>query len=121
MAKGKYHEWLEPDGLVLLKGWARDGLKDAQIAHNMGITTKTLYEWKRTYSDICEALKRGKEVVDYEVENALLKAALEGNVTAQIFWLKNRKRKAWRDKPELEAAGGGEGGVVLMPEVSQSE
>ena len=48
MAKGKYHEWLEPDGLVLLKGWARDGLKDAQIAHNMGITTKTLYEWKRT-------------------------------------------------------------------------
>lgn len=118
MAKGKYHEWLEPDGLVLLKGWARDGLKDAQIAHNMGITTKTLYEWKRTYSDICEALKRGKEVVDYEVENALLKTALEGNVTAQIFWLKNRKRKAWRDKPELEAAGGGEGGVVLMPEVS---
>ena len=118
MAKGKYHEWLEPDGLVLLKGWARDGLKDAQIARNMGITTKTLYEWKRAYSDICEALKRGKEVVDYEVENALLKAALEGNVTAQIFWLKNRKRKAWRDKPELEAAGGGEGGVVLMPEVS---
>ena len=40
--------------------------------------------------------------MDYEVENALLKNALDGNVTAQIFWLKNRKKNEWRDKVEYE-------------------
>ena len=75
----------EPDGLLLLEGWARDGLTDEQIAHNMGITAKTLYEWKNAHSEICEALKKGKEVVDYQVENALLASALDGNTTAQIF------------------------------------
>lgn len=36
MAKGKYQEWLEPEGLLKLEGWARDGLTDEQIAQNMG-------------------------------------------------------------------------------------
>lgn len=102
MAKGKYQEWLEPDGLLLLEGWARDGLTDEQIAHNMGIVTSTLYDWKKKYSEISEALKKGKEVVDIEVENALLKSALEGNITAQIFWLKNRKPNRWREKQNLD-------------------
>lgn len=132
MAKGKYQEWLEPDGLLLLEGWARDGLTDEQIAHNIGITAKTLYEWKNTYGEICEALKRGKEVVDIQVENALLKRALgyeyteerievsekDGrkviqtvktvppDTTAQIFWLKNRNPVKWRDKPSEQVAGG---------------
>lgn len=99
MARGKFEYWLTEDGLTLLEGWARDGLTDEQIAHNIGITAKTLYEWKNKYSDICEALKKGKEVVDYEVENALLNKALAGDVTAQIFWLKNRMKSKWRDKP----------------------
>ena len=76
MAKGKYQEWLEPDGLLKLEGYARDGLTDEQIAKNMGIVTKTLYEWKNKYSAISEALKRGKEVIDIEVENALLNKAM---------------------------------------------
>ena len=76
MAKGKYKKWLEKENLILLEGWARDGLTDQQIAHNMGISTATLYEWKKTYPDILEALKKGKEVVDRYVENALLKKAL---------------------------------------------
>ena len=100
MAKGKYQEWLTPDGLLLLEGWARDGLTDEQIARNMGINVKTLWVWKKDHDPICNALKRGKAVVDYEVENALVNAALEGNVTAQIFWLKNRRPDKFRDKPE---------------------
>ena len=100
MAKGKYQHWLTPEGLTLLEGWARDGLTDEQMAQRMGITAKTLYEWKKRYGKIFEALKKGKEVVDYQVENALLSAALEGNTTAQIFWLKNRRPDKWRDKPE---------------------
>lgn len=76
MAKGKYEYWLTKDGLILLEGWARDGLTDEQIAHNTGITATTLYVWKNKYTEISEALKRGKEVIDREVENALLKRAL---------------------------------------------
>lgn len=76
MAKGKYQEWLTPGGLLKIEGWARDGLTDEQIAQNIGINPATLYDWKKKYDEISEALKRGKEVVDRQVENALLKRAL---------------------------------------------
>ena len=76
MAKGKYQEWLEPEGLLKIEGWARDGLTDEQIADNIGISRSTLNTWKDKYSDISDTLKRGKEVVDRQVENALLKRAL---------------------------------------------
>lgn len=124
MAKGKYQEWLEPEGLLKLEGWARDGLTDEQIAENIGIGYSTLQTWKSKYQDIRDTLKRGKEVVDRQVENALLKRALgyrydevtiEGGVetkrvtkevipdtTAQIFWLKNRKRETWADRQSIE-------------------
>lgn len=127
MAKGKYQEWLEPEGLLKLEGWARDGLTDEQIAENMGISRSTLNSWKDKYSDISDTLKRGKEVVDRQVENALLKRALgyrydevtmENGVetkrvtkevmpdtTAQIFWLKNRKPEEWRDKKDVDLVG----------------
>ena len=125
VAKGKYQRWLEPDGLLLLEGWARDGLTDEQLAGKMGINPATLYDWKNKYPKISEALKKGKEVVDIQVENALLKRALgydyqeqrieksdkdgtkiiqtirhiPADTTAQIFWLKNRRPDKWRDKP----------------------
>ncbi|MFR1698784.1 MAG: helix-turn-helix domain-containing protein [Anaerovoracaceae bacterium] len=102
MAKGKYQKWLEPEGLLLIEGWARDGLVDEQISHNMGIGASTLQTWKKEYQEIREALKKGKEVIDYQVENALLKKALEGDTTAQIFWLKNRRPDKWRDKQSIE-------------------
>ncbi len=76
MATGKYEYWLTPEGLILLEGWARDGLTDEQIAHNIGIASSTLYDWKKRYSEISESLKRGKAVIDRQVENALLKRAL---------------------------------------------
>lgn len=115
--------------MLRIEGWARNGLIDAQIAKNIGITTQTLYEWGRKYPSISDALKRGKKPVDDEVENALLKSALgfeyEETITeiiespdgtqrkqikrikrysppsntAQIFWLKNRRPEKWRDKP----------------------
>lgn len=76
MAKGKYADWLTPEGLLKIEGWARDGLTDEQISRNMGIGTTTLYRWKDEFEEIRESLKRGKEVVDRQVENALLKRAL---------------------------------------------
>jgi len=105
MGKGKYQEWITEEGLIKLEGWAKDGLTDEQIAKNIGITAKTLYEWKNKFSNVCETLKRGKDVVDRQVENALFESALEGNTTAQIFWLKNRKPKEWRDKQDIEHSG----------------
>ena len=130
-ARGKYHEWLTKEGLTLIEGWARDGLIDEQIAANIGITTTTLYDWKKKYADFSDALKKGKETSDYEVENALFKSAtgyeyeerkevqevVDGvmrkrvevtrkqvppNATSAIFWLKNRKPDKWRNKQEIE-------------------
>lgn len=120
MPKSKLNEWIQEDKLIILEGWARDGLTDEQIAKNIGINPKTLYAWINKESKISKTLKRGKEVVDFEVENALLKRALgyeyeettyengivtkrvkkqvAPDTTAQIFWLKNRKPNNWRDK-----------------------
>ena len=74
--KGKYRDWITEEGLLKIEGWARDGLTDEQISHNMGIHPSTLYEWQKKYPEITEALKKGKEVIDRQVENALLKRAL---------------------------------------------
>lgn len=122
----KYPDWLEPEGLIKIEGWARDGALEEQIAANIGISQKTLIEWKKKYPPLKTALKKGKEVVDIQVENALLKSALgyetteyviDGgkkkavkkqvapSVTAQIFWLKNRKPEVWRDKRDVGVEG----------------
>ena len=76
MAKGKYQRWLTDEGLLLLEGWARDGLTDEQISRKIGIRRETLYDWKAKYPNISNALKKGKDVIDIQVENALLKRAL---------------------------------------------
>lgn len=128
MAKGKYYKWIEPEGLTLIRGWARNGLSKEQIAHNMGICRDTLNEWEKRYPDISDALKKGREVIDLEVENALLKNALgyeyteqrievsekygkkviqttkhvQGDTAAQIFWLKNHCPDKWRDRQNIE-------------------
>lgn len=120
----KYTYWLTEEGLLLIEGWARDGLTEEQIANNIGISRSTLNEWKKKFSDISDTLKQSKEIADRQVENALHKTALgfyyeedmvtnqgdvvrvkkysKPNTTAQIFWLKNRKPADWRDKQEIE-------------------
>lgn len=81
-----------------------DGLDDEQIARDkVGVSRQTLYNWRKKYEEIDEALRMGKDVADRQVENALFKAALEGNVTAIIFWLKNRKPDKWRDMKNIDA------------------
>mgnify|MGYP003319191283 CR=1 FL=1 len=100
--KDKFKEWKakKEENLILLQGWIRDGLTDEQIARNMRISRSTLNEWKKKDSDISDTLKKGKEIVDYQVENSLLKEALKGNVTACIYWLKNRRPDKWREQPK---------------------
>ena len=94
MAKALYKEWLKPQALQRLEGWKRNGLTDEQIANNIGIRRETLWDWQKKHPNIANALKRGKEDVNFAVENALLRKALSGNTTAMIFFVKNN----WRDK-----------------------
>lgn len=94
MASGEYKKWLEPENLTLLRGWKRDGWTDEQIAQRIGVHYRTFQKWKTKYSPIGRAVKIGKENVNFRVENKLLERALNGNMTAIIFWLKNN----WRDK-----------------------
>lgn len=76
--------WTEPDNLLRLEGWARDGLTDKQIAeHKIGIGETTFCAWKKKFPEIVKALKKGKAPVDIEVENATLKMALGYTVTVK--------------------------------------
>lgn len=128
MAKGVYEEWIQGDGLLKIKGWARKGLTNDQIAENIGINRDTLYSWAKKYPDFADALKKTKEVTVYEVENAMLKAAkgyfvtetktitnkdgkvirieknekwIAPNTTAQIFYLKNKDPENWRERNDI--------------------
>lgn len=98
MGKSKFEEIKEK--FPLIEGWAKEGLTDEQISRNLGISKVTFYKYKASCSELNELLKRSKEVVDYEVENALYKSAIGGNVSAMIFWLKNRRPDKWKDKKE---------------------
>lgn len=128
-SKGKYKEWLEPDNLLLVRGWRRDGLSDEQIAHNIGISRQTLHVWRSKYKEFSDNYKKGSAVSLYEVENALFKSAMgydvteteqievtapDGSVTvtkrakkrhippntgAICFILKNRLPDKYKDKP----------------------
>lgn len=89
MAKSKVEYWLTSDGLTLLSGWAREGLTEEQIAKNMNISRSTLNDWKKKYSDISDTIKKNKEIIDYEVENALYKKTQGYNAKV----LKNVKLK----------------------------
>lgn len=130
IAKSKYETEVKPR-LVEIEAWKRDGLTDEQIFKNLGISRDTFYKYKEKYSDFSEAIKKGKEVADIEVENALFKRAIgykykevikevkeidgkkstyvkevikemPGDVGAQIFWLKNRKSSKWKDKQDID-------------------
>lgn len=122
--KNKYEYWLTKDGLLLLESWSRDGSDLQQIAKKMGIAPKTLYAWITKYEAIGKAIKKTQELANLEVENALFKRAIgyneivkeamkvkqgsyeeivyvekvihiPGEVSAQIFYLTNRKPERW--------------------------
>ena len=148
---GKFQQWITEEGLLKLQGWARDGLTNIQIAHNCGVTENTFYRWQRSYPEIAEAVAKGKEVIDIQVENALLKRALgyeaeetktyakkdkggntqthvekikkhiPGDTTAMIFWLKNRKAKEWNEKYHLEHEGTTTTNVNVLNKLSEDD
>lgn len=95
----KYETYVEPR-LSEVADWVRNGASDREVAERLGISADTLIEYKKQFSEFSECLKKTRAYVDGQVENALLKKALSGDTTAMIFWLKNRRPEAWREKPK---------------------
>lgn len=99
MARPSKYETHVAPRLGEIADWVRNGATEREIAERLGVAMSTFCEYKREFSEFSEVLKKTRDAVDGEVENALLQNALNGNTTAQIFWLKNRRPDKWRDKP----------------------
>ena len=84
------------------------GAKDSELAAFFEVTESTLNKWKLEHAEFSESLSDGKENADANVASSLYKQALSGNTTAAIFWLKNRRKRDWRDKQEIDHTSGGE-------------
>lgn len=107
--KSKAEEWMKEDQLMLLECWMRDGYTFQDVANRIGISSHCLGEWREKYPEIDEALKKGKEITDYKVENALLKAALgyktkETEITIETAGLNKSVVNTIRKTTEKEVA-----------------
>lgn len=98
MAHAEYKKWLEPDNLIKLRSWARDGLTNEQIAKKIGVKRQTFQRWLSTYSDMSDALKKGKEIVDAEIEDSLISIMKKHTVTTTQY--KMVKKDAFNLKAE---------------------
>lgn len=98
--KPQIEDWIDEEHLNKIEDWAANGLTVEQIAKNIGISTASLYNWREQEPAILEAIKRGRDTCVDLVENALFKSAINGNVTAQIFVLKNKRPDSYKDKRE---------------------
>lgn len=109
------------------------GATDQELADFFEVEVRTIYRWKHDHDEFCQSLKVGKDVADSRVERSLyqraigyeqdevkifmpanaanpvyapFRAKVAPDVTAAIFWLKNRRKDEWRDKSEVEHKGG---------------
>ncbi len=93
----------KPAYAELARNYALLGATELEIAGFLGTTDRTLRTWKKSFPKFAAALQYGKDQADAKVVGALFNNAVRGNVTAQIFWLKNRRRDTWRDKVDVDA------------------
>ena len=75
-----YKDWVSEENLLRLAAWARDGLTEREMARNIGVARSTISEWKKNFPEFSDTLKKGKEVADITIENALYKKATGYNV-----------------------------------------
>jgi len=85
---------------------AAQGLTVKQIAHCLDCSRSTLYERMGSQADVSDAIKRGRAKGIGTISNALFQSGKGGNVTAQIFYLKNRQPDEWRDRREVTGTDG---------------
>ena len=121
--------WEEEEQLEKIEEWASKGLSVHEIASNIGVTGRTLYNWRNKSDSIFHALTKGQETAVEILENALFKRAVgydieevtyrydeEGNkikqrsqtkhiypdVTALKFALINKSNGRWSDRVEYK-------------------
>jgi hypothetical protein len=95
----EYDEAILPEVLELVG----QGATTKELADHLGVHPAQFWRWCQAYPQLRSAVKAAREAQDDRVEEALrINAVLEGNVTAQIFWLKNRRPNEWRDRKETE-------------------
>ena len=98
------------------------GFTDKQLAAFFEVAESTLNKWKLDFPAFSESLKKGKDVADAKVATSLYNRAIgwknaPPDVTACIFWLKNRQKNNWRDKQEmgLTDAEGNDVSIIFKP------
>ena len=91
-------DWGTVEKLQLLEEWSTQGLYIKDIAAKMGVSVSTVYDWMNKNPEIAAAIKKGRDKSIDMVENALFKSAISGNVTAMIFYLKNRAPERYKDR-----------------------
>ena len=93
---------------------AKYGATGDDLAEILGVSPRTVDTWMATHPEFAAKVDDGKKVADDAVEQSLYSLAIgdkhaaipvPGNVTACIFWLKNRRRQEWRDRHDLEHSG----------------
>ncbi|MFS7400693.1 helix-turn-helix domain-containing protein [Carnobacterium maltaromaticum] len=125
--KSKYDTHVAPR-LQEIEWWCREGLTEIEICKRLDVAESTFNNYKREFSELMESLKKGKEIADYQVEDALYKRAIGyeyeeetrqltdlGFTTTKIvtkhvspdtgaiaLWLKNRKRDSWQNTNTLD-------------------
>ena len=83
------------------------GATNDDLARIFDVATSTVDKWIAEIAEFSGSVKAGREGADEKVVKSLYNTALEGNTTAQIFWLKNRRRHQWREKQEIDHTSGG--------------
>ena len=73
--KTKYHTNVEPN-LFLIEHWVKDGMIDKDIAKRLNVAYSTFRLYVKKYPDLSAALKKSKEIADYEVEESLFKKCI---------------------------------------------
>lgn len=86
--------------LAKVEALASRGLTREQVAHNLGLTARTLRNHDAEMKGAIEdAYCRGKDMGIHEIANALYEKAKKGNTTAQIFFL---KCNGWKEESAVE-------------------
>jgi hypothetical protein len=100
---------------ILVSYFAEQGFTDAEISSRLKISRRTLYTWRKAHPELEEALRNSKERADAMVEAALFRKALQGDVSACIFYLCNRSPSRWKRNGQVDVqitAPAGKGELV---------